>query len=177
MKAIDLTGQKYGKLTVVKRLKSKPYPCGGSSTVYLCKCECGNEITALAGNLKRGHTTSCGCVQSEARKKVHTKHGASNHRLYNTWTNMKQRCYNPNSRDYKNYGERGISICEEWKNDFQAFYSWAMANGYKDNLTIDRIDVNGNYEPSNCRWVTMLVQRHNRRDAEFEAGKELEKCD
>lgn len=174
MKFKDLTGKRFGMLTVVKRAENKTYPCGKTMVSYLCKCDCGTEKIVLGCNLLSNHTKSCGCVQKQARKIAHTKHNKRNHRLYTTWTNIKQRCFNQKSNDFKNYGGRGITVCDEWANDFQAFYDWAISNGYADNLTIDRIDVNGNYEPSNCRWATMLEQRHNRRDTlyrEYELNK------
>lgn len=114
---------------------------------------CGKILDVKTDSLLSGHTVSCGC------KKV--KHGYSRkERLYQTWKNMRQRCNNPNRHDYKRYGGRGITVCKEW-NDYSTFRNWAFANGYNDNLSIDRIDVNGNYEPSNCRWVDNIVQANN----------------
>jgi len=156
-------GETYGYLTVIERGKTKIHPSGSPSIQWVCKCKCGNVISVDVNNLRMGHTQSCGCLS-----KTHpnaTKHNLYHRykRLYNIWTNMKQRCTNPNNSDFKNYGGRGIEVCNEWRDSFENFCLWALDNGYGSDLTIDRIDNNGNYEPSNCRWVTMLIQRHNQR--------------
>lgn len=159
-KTIDLTGEKYGKLIAIKK-------CGknkSGNTLWLCKCECGKETKVCISNLRGGHTKSCGCyaIEQVRLKKAGLKHGKSHTRLYHIWQGMKARCTNIGSRDYSDYGGRGIRISKEWENSFEKFYSWAMSNGYKDNLTIDRIDVNGNYEPLNCRWVDVKTQNRNK---------------
>ena len=161
-KAKDLTGQKFGKLTVIKRAHSH----GNSKSIYwLCYCDCGNKDVEVRGScLTSGHTTSCGCYISERLTKVNTRHGGFGTRLYNIWQGMKKRCYKENDKDYKNYGGRGIQIYDEWKEDFACFREWALNNGYQDNLTIDRVDNNKNYEPSNCRWTTIQIQNNNRRN-------------
>lgn len=155
-KLIDLTGKKFGRLTVIERTENK-----GKSTMWLCKCDCGNERIVSRNNLSTGHSMSCGCLKKETITKIKTTHGKRDTRLYHIWSSMKGRCITTSNHKYKNYGGRGITICEEWLNDFQAFYDWAMANGYSDDLSIDRIDVNGNYEPSNCRWTDAKTQMNN----------------
>lgn len=153
----DITGQKFGRLTALYRLHN--YPKQGAW--WLCVCDCGNFAEVSGCDLRRKNLSrkSCGCLLKTANK----KHGLRRSRLYTTWTNMKQRCYNSNHEAYPNYGGRGIAVCSEWKDDFQAFYDWAINNGYADTLTIDRIDVNGNYEPNNCRFTTYKQQDRNKR--------------
>lgn len=154
MNAIDLTDKKFGNLIVIKRLN---YSKLGHTYLWECKCDCGNTTIVRGTNLKSGHTISCGCKKG---KIIHNKWRT---RLYRIYANMKQRCNNPKNIWYKNYGARGITICDEWLNDFMNFYNWAQANGYKENLTLDRINVNGNYEPNNCRWADRVVQQNNMR--------------
>lgn len=184
-------GQQFGRLEILDTTPVlKETRSGNWQKVIVCRCECGTIVYARRNNIVRGYTKSCGCIARESSgergremcltllRETNTKHGDAKlalegdngGRLYNVWKDMIKRCFNPNHSSYKYYGERGITVCQEWRDSYTAFKSWALDNGYRFDAprfecTIDRIDVNGNYEPSNCRWVPMSVQSKNKRNS------------
>ena len=168
----DRIGEKFGSLTVLRRVEDKVSPKGYKKPQYECICDCGNKKVVVRGNLLTGNTTSCGCYKKELDHKRFLKHGYAENpdKLYQKWSGMRNRCLNPNATGYENYGGRGIKICAEW-DDYEVFREWAIEKGYKDGLTIDRINVDGNYEPSNCRFTTMKEQNNNRRTTNFHTYK------
>jgi len=164
---IDLSGMQFGSVKVLERTENK-----GKDAAFICLCqECGKTFITRGRSLRAGEVVSCGCTRQKrataAALPIITKHGEASRRkttkLYNIWLRMKSRCNIPTTGNYKYYGARGIRVCEEWQHDYKAFKEWAIANGYKEGLSIDRIDVNGNYSPDNCRWITMAEQQKNKR--------------
>lgn len=173
---IDMTGWKMwehgvpdSRITVLKRAETphRTYANGKSIYFWECLCSCGTKFESDGNRIRSGRCKSCGCYQKEAASNKMKTHGMKGTRIYGIWRGIKDRCLNKNCTAYKNYGGRGITICDEWKDDFVSFYEWAINNGYEDNLTIDRINVNKNYCPENCRWATALEQGRNKRDNRY----------
>lgn len=158
-------GYKVNRLTIIKELPPTEKDSGRKSYQYLCKCDCGNIKIISHKSILRG-TKSCGCISVEKTIERNTSHGLRGYRLYEIYRHLVYRCTNKNYSDYKDYGFRGIEVCKEWlgENVFLNFEEWSLENGYSPELTLDRIDVNGNYEPQNCRWVTNVVQQRNKRN-------------
>lgn len=165
----DLTGQSFGRLTVIKRADDYVSPSGNVSTQWFCKCDCGNTTIVGTSSLTLGVTSSCGCKAIEITKELCTTHGMTHTRIYHLYYSMRARCYNPDSTSYKKYGAKGITVCDEWlgENGFINFCKWAMANGYEEHLTIDRIDGTKGYSPDNCRWATYKEQANNTKATVF----------
>lgn len=157
----DLTGKKFSMLEVLEK------DCSKNRVHYFCLCDCGNKKSVRADSLKNGNTKSCGCLG---------RHGKLDSPVYSHWSNMKNRCLNKNAINSPDYGERGIEVCKEWQDSFVAFEEWALENGFEVGLTLDRIDVNGNYEPKNCRWADMKTQGRNKRNNVLLTYKEETHC-
>lgn len=160
----NIQGQRFGRLTALRYDHTNKY----GNAVWECQCDCGQKMFAMTASLKNGNTRSCGCLHREIVSQQRKTHGDAHSRLHRVWQGMNQRCTNPNRKHYEHYGGRGITVCEEWRNSFEAFREWAMANGYNPNAkrgecTLDRIDVNGNYSTENCRWITNAEQQRNKR--------------
>jgi hypothetical protein len=162
MKRLNLNGQKFGKLSVVSPCESR-----GGALYWVCLCECGNVVTIKGANLVFGITKSCGCLQKEMLKARRTTHGHSGTQAYYTWFAIIKRCYNKDRVEYKNYGARGITVCEEWRSDPTLFCAWMVEKGYRKGLTVERINNDGNYSPQNCRLATRKEQSRNTRTNRF----------
>lgn len=167
----NLVGQKFGRLKVISRAEDNVSKSGYRTVMWNCICDCGNQVTVRGKSLKNGDSKSCGCLQKELISQRASKHHGVGTRLYAIWDSMRQRCNNPKNQAYRNYGGRGIQICKDW-NNFNKFKNWAYDNGYSDTakrgeITLDRINVNENYSPENCRWINMKRQANNKRNTVY----------
>ena len=160
MRGYDLTGERFGRLTVIELIGRDEF----SHKLWRCKCDCGNEKVVTTSSLTQKHTTSCGCYYHEYMSATKSTHRMSETKLFKVYTQMKKRCFNEKDKSYPYYGARGIGVCSEWVDNPQSFFTWALSNGYEEGLTLDRINTNGDYEPDNCRWVTRTEQMRNIRN-------------
>ena len=166
----DITGQRFGRLTVLSRGEKRGKYTGA---FWICKCDCGTIVNVSGNSLRRGETKSCGCLRKDLMKRSQEQK-VTGTRLYHIWQGMKRRTMTKTNPRYKDYGGRGITVCPEWRDSFEAFRDWSMANGYQEDLTLDRIDNDGNYDPSNCRWATPKEQGNNtRRNRKIEYNGEV----
>lgn len=160
---VDITGYRFGRLTVIERADNDKQ----GNAQWLCRCDCGNKKIVRGKALRKGRTSSCGCLlaqsSSQRMTKMLTKHGYSGSKLYRVYYGMLRRCDNPKEKEYHNYGGRGITVCQEWRENVERFIEWALVNGYRNGLQIDRKDNDGNYEPSNCRFITTIDNCQNTR--------------
>lgn len=153
-----MIGEKFNRLTIIRQDTSRK---DKTRRYWMCRCDCGKWVSVSTADLKNGNTKSCGCLKRDNAKERLTTHGESKTKLYGVWNTMMSRCYNPKSERYNRYGGRGISVCAEWLHNYTAFRDWAITHGYADGLTIDRIDLDGDYCPENCQWVTSFEQMKN----------------
>ena len=176
MRKIDLTGKRFGRLTVIEEAGRDKF----HRTMWKCRCDCGNEKVIPYENLAKGDTRSCGCLAHDLTVERNLKHGDSfrgkKERLYGIYNNMKTRCYTKTDSHYERWGGRGIKMCDEWLNSYEAFKEWAINNGYKEDLTIERIDNDGNYCPENCKWISHKEQARNKRNNHFLTYNGERKC-
>lgn len=159
-KRISYIGLRSGRLLVIGEKRASK----GSKSLHkiaICKCDCGKIVEVRGTSIVNQVAKSCGCIVKDKNKKRLTKHGMFGTRIYTIWNGIKKRCFDTTDKGYERYGSRGITMCDEWKNDFISFYKWAMAHGYREDLTLDRINNDGNYEPNNCRWTTRKEQARN----------------
>lgn len=154
-------GDRYGQLTILKEIEPLQYG-KYKKRMFLCKCDCGNETKTRLEYIRSGHTKSCGCRRETVPSETKRTHGMTETRLYRIWAGMKARCYNENVKSYEHYGAQGVTVCDEW-HEFENFNKWATENGYKDDLTIERKNPFGNYEPNNCTWIPRSKQGKNKR--------------